>query len=273
MSNVRTCPKCGAPAPGNFCGECGASMKTRHCTQCGAPLTPGARFCTQCGASTAPQAADGGGSKAASGRTAAAGGGRSGGGDSQVGWWVAGGMMIVLITVFAWPILRPEDVAPVPQVQAPAPTGAGAVDLTSMTPLEAAIRLFNRVMTAAEAGDSTQARQFIPMAIQAYEIATPLPTVGIFHLSTLQRITGDFATARATAEGGLVDDPDHLLLLYAAAEAAREAGDTDSARGYYQMIVDKYDAEVASGLTDYTEHRNMMPSVRSDATAFLAGGG
>lgn len=188
-----------------------------------------------------------------------------------MGWWIAGGMMIVLILVFAWPIVRPADVAPVPL--APAPTGAAAIDLDSMTPRQAADQLYDRIMRSASAGDSVGAAQFLPMAIQAYERAAPLDSDGLSHLSTLQRTSGDFATARQTAEQGLADDPTHLLLLYAAAEAAREAGEGDIARGHFQVIVDVYDSEMASGNQDYEFHPLQMPSIREEAIAYLASAG
>ena len=257
MSKTKTCPKCGTAATGNFCGNCGAAVGSRHCTQCGAGLTGGARFCNQCGATSAPGAS----APATSGVT----------GDPQMGWWIAGGMMIVLILVFAWPILRPADVAPVPL--GPAATGPAAIDLNSMSPREAADRLFGRVMQAASAGDSAGAAQFLPMAIQAYEAATPLDLDGQFHVSTLQRTAGDFATALATAEAGLVDGPEHLLLLYAAAEAARESANGAVAREHFQRIVDIYDAQMASGNPDYDAHSAMMGSVREEAAAYLAGAG
>lgn len=259
-----TCPKCGQPATGNFCGNCGAAVQARHCTQCGASLQPGARFCTQCGAGSAP----GGGGKGGASRASAGGGG--GGGDANVAWWFAGGLMILLILVVAWPILRPEQVAPVP-TQAPA-TGPAAVDLNSMTPREAADALFNRVMQAAAVGDSAQVAQFVPMAIQAYDRARPLDLHGLFDLSTLQRTAGDFAGALATAEAGLAEDPDHLLLLYAAAQAAEEQGDAEIARGHYEHLLEIYDAESATQNLDYEAHGDMLPSARADALTFTGGG-
>ncbi len=178
--------------------------------------------------------------------------------------------MIVLILVFAWPILRPADVAPVPPTAA---AGPAAIDLNSMTPREAADRLFQRVMQAASAGDSLGAAQFLPMAIQAYDRARPLDLHGLFDLSTLQRTAGDFAGGLATAEEGLADDPEHILLLYAAAEATREAGQGAAAREFFQRIVDNYDAELASANLDYQAHSDMMPSIREEAAAYLASAG
>lgn len=267
MTPSKTCPKCGSAASGNFCGNCGTSLKARHCTQCGASLQAGARFCTQCGAGSG---GGGGASRKPAGSGAAAGAdGGGGSGDPNVAWWFAGGLLVLLILVVAWPILRPDQVAPVP-TQAPA-TGAAAVDLNSMTPRQAADALFDRVMRASAAGDSVQAAQFVPMAIQAYDRAAPLDLDGLFHKSTLQRTAGDLTAAIATAEEGLATGPDHLLLLYAAGQAAAEAGDTEAARGYYEHLLDVFDAEMASGNLDYEAHESMMGSIRADAVAFTGG--
>ncbi len=249
---TRTCAKCGSVATGNFCGTCGAAVGSRHCTECGTALTAGARFCTQCGATSS------------AGPTATP----TDGGDPAIGWWAAGGLLVVLILVVAWPILRPRDVAPPP----PVATGPAAVDLNSISPIEAADRLFTRVMSAAEVGDSATVVTFVPMAIQAYERAAPLNEDGLFHLSSLQRTAGDFAAAVATADEGLSRDPDHLLLLYAAGEAASLDGRPAEARDYYKRLLDVYDAELASDNLDYQSHAGMMANVRAAALAFLGGG-
>jgi tetratricopeptide (TPR) repeat protein len=181
--------------------------------------------------------------------------------------------MIVLIMVVAWPLLRPDQVGPAngTATSTPAPTGAAAVDLSQMTPREAADRLFGRVMSAAEAGDSAQAAQFMPMAIQAYQRAQPLDLDGLFHLSTLQRTSLDLGTALETAQQGLATNEDHLLLLHAGGEAAREAGDTDLANEYFERILAVYDAQMASGNVDYQAHASMMTSIRQNAQAQLGG--
>jgi hypothetical protein len=74
-------------------------------------------------------------------------------------------------------------------------TGTSTIDLSSMTPREAADRLFNRVVGAAEAGDSLQAQSFVPMAIASYERIPTLDNDGYYHLSVLQRIAGQFEPA------------------------------------------------------------------------------
>ncbi len=179
---------------------------------------------------------------------------------------------MLLILVVAWPILRPDQVAPegVPTGGAPASGGGpGAIDLSSMTPRQAADRLHDRVMIAAESGDSTTAATFVPMAISAYERARPLDHDGLFHLSALQRVAGEFERAIATAEEALAENPDHLLNLYAAAEAAREMGATGQALAYYRRLLEAWDREMASGNQDYQAHSAMMDNVRLSAANFV----
>jgi tetratricopeptide (TPR) repeat protein len=183
-------------------------------------------------------------------------------------------MVVVIAVVFAWPLLQPDQVAPEPMGATPgaAPaSGPAAVDLSSMTPRQAADRLFDRVMTAAETGDSAQAMQFLPMAIQAYERAQPLDLDGAFHLSTLQRTGLNQQGALTTAQAALEQDPDHLLLLHAAGEAARELGETELATGFYRRILDVYDAEANLQKPAYLAHENMLPSVRQNAADQVGG--
>ncbi len=164
--------------------------------------------------------------------------------------------------------------APAGQQASPAGGQLGAapnVDLDSMTPRQAADRLFDRVMRAAEAGDSTQARTFLPMAIAAYERARPLNADGLFHLSVLQRTALEFEEALETARAGLEENPDHLLLLAAAGEAARLAGDTAEARSHFSHLLEVYDGEVASDREDYQAHARILPQLRDDARGFVEG--
>jgi hypothetical protein len=289
MSNSLSCPSCGAAASGNFCASCGTALGARHCTQCGHALAPDSRFCTQCGTAVVSAAAPVPASGAAGARSASSTSARTSGtsprpaqtqgagaSDSRIGWWAAAGLFIALTLVVAWPILRPDQVGPgagggSAGASPVAPTGAAAVDLSQMTPREAADRLFARVMSAAEQGDSTQAMQFLPMAVQAYERAQPLDLDGLFHLSSLQRTGMDLEGALATAQGGLDVDPDHLLLLHAAGEAAREQGDSALAQEYFAHIIEVYDEQMASGNADYDAHSSMMASLRANARQFAGG--
>ena len=257
MAQTSPCPRCGTPGSGNFCPNCGASRGQASCPTCGHTPEPGSRFCTQCGtplgvgAAAPPPAA-----AAASPASPAAGAGQG----SNLGWWVAGLALVALILFVAYPVLTDANEGPAPAAGAAGAPAAGAssVDLGSMTPIQAADRLYDRVMRAASAGDSTEVVMFLPMSIAAYERARPLNADGFYHLSLLQRMAGDAQAALATAGEALEASPDHLLNLGAAAEAAEALGDSAQARDYWQRFVDAYDGEMEAGREEYQMHGTMM---------------
>jgi tetratricopeptide (TPR) repeat protein len=182
---------------------------------------------------------------------------------------VAGALFVVLIVVAALLVLRPDDRdRPFSQL-AVDPTGSSAVDLSSMSAREMADRLFNRVMSAAEAGDSAEGARFLSKAITSYEMARPLDADGLYHLALLHQTSGDHEAALAAAREVLDNTPDHLLNLSAAAEAAAEIGDAQAAAAYYEHLLEVFDAEVAADRAEYRIHSIMISRLRSEAEAFL----
>ena len=143
------CPSCGSGAEGGrFCANCGAALGTPKCASCGHESPAGARFCNQCG--NAMGASSTGAHASASGA------------GNQVAWWMAGALLLGLILVIAYPVYGPGRQASAPPIAAGPAAGpvsgpAGSPpDLSSMTPREAADRLFNRVMTAVSTNDDAE---------------------------------------------------------------------------------------------------------------------
>jgi len=255
------CPECGKAATGNFCQHCGAKLGGRFCNQCGAKLAPAASFCNQCGA----KAEGGGGSRGAAAASAI--GGRN------LPWWIAGAAMFVLIVVVGVNMVQPGPAAPpaAPIATADcAASGGPPPNIAGMTPKEAADRLFDRVMRCVAAGDSASAQAFLPMAIAAYDRAQPLDNDGLFHLAMLNRTAMNLDAALANAQQILATEPNHILGLSEAAEAARELGRPDEAAGYYQRLLDAYGAEAVRPLPEYQGHSGLLETARSAAQAFLA---
>lgn len=263
-----TCPRCGAEAAGNFCASCGASLKPGPCPSCGTQPDAGDRFCNRCGTFLQGEADVSGGAGAPATRGA--------GGSPNIGWAAAGGLLVVLILVLAWPRLQASDPpqragAVAPAGGAAAPGAASGVDLSSMTPREAADRLFNRVMQAVSAGNDAEVQSFLPMAVAAHERAMPLDADGMFHLALLQLTAQDLAGAVATAESALADEPDHLLLLSVAAEAQKEAGNDEAAAELYRHILDVWETETTAGREEYDAHRETIREIEADARDYLTG--
>ncbi|HEX2203957.1 MAG TPA: zinc-ribbon domain-containing protein [Longimicrobium sp.] len=256
-----TCPACGAAASGRFCNQCGGAI-TAACAACGNPLPKGARFCNQCGTAV-------GAAPAAARRP------------SPLPWIVAAAAVVALggVLLFrAGEEEAPAPFAPAPGAEVAAPGagaapggGAASVDLASMTPREAADRLFNRVMTAAAGGDSAQARQFLPMALAAYGRVSPLDDDGRYHVATLHLVGGDWAAARAQSDTILAGSPRHLFALFTAAKAEEGRGNRAGAQALYRRFMEAYRTEAGRGdIPEYRDHAQALPAIRQEAERAVA---
>ena len=251
------CPQCGSEAAGKFCAECGAAIGEPSCPSCGATAQAGASFCIFCGA------------RLRRGPAAATAGGR------RVLWASGAFAAVLVIGAGFWALGRdePEDAPPAGALPG-LPPGAGPasrVDLGSMTPREAADRLYDRIMRAASAGDTAEALAFLPMAVNAYELVVPLDADGHYHVSLLHALGGDHRMARETADQALADAPSHLLLLGAAAQAAAALGDDDGAASYHARFLEAWDGEQARGLEEYSMHAIPLAEMRRAAEARAGG--
>ncbi|HSJ24517.1 MAG TPA: zinc ribbon domain-containing protein [Longimicrobiales bacterium] len=262
------CANCGTESKGNFCPSCGASMRAANCAGCGSKLVPGARFCTSCGTEAGTS---GGGSS----RRGGSGSQTADSGSSNLPWYIAGAVLLVLLFVLITPMIMGEDNRVPDRGTATfnGQAGPGGLAPLTGTPREQADRLFNRVMAAREQGNMPEALQFAPMGVQAYQMAEPLDDDGLYHLATLQNTASDFNGALQTAERILSRNPDHLLGLASAAEAAEGAGDTAAARQYHQRLLDAYETEIGRNLPEYMDHARILPEYRQAAQRAVAQGG
>lgn len=140
-----------------------------------------------------------------------------------------------------------------------------------MTPREAADRLFNRVMQNVSDGDTAQARQFLPMALAAYERAGELDRDGHYHVAVLELVNQNPASARAHADSILADEPNNLFGLSTAAQAEIAMGNRAEGRSLYQRFLNVYDEESARRLPEYTEHPAVLPAMRAEAVEVTTG--
>lgn len=289
-AHATDCPHCGVGAPtgANFCPACGGGLRGPDCAQCGAPAGGADRFCTQCGAElpgtgvptvradVSPSAAP----AASEARPAPAAAAPPSGWTGAAPWAFAGVAVAGLFALVLVLVLRDggsQGNGNPPPSAGQMPLGpTSAVDLSSMTPREAAERLFNRVMTAVESANSAEAERFLPMALAAYDRIGALSLDDRFHLSLLHAAAGDGAQALAVAEAGLAIRPTHLLCLAAAAQSALLLGDSATAATRYRTFVDSYDDELRAGLTEYTSreagHPDLLPDLLAEARAYLDGG-
>jgi Double zinc ribbon len=241
-----TCPTCGATASGKFCSNCGASLGVRACSHCGATLNTNAKFCHACGAATL----------VAGGRAP-----RPTGRPSGTPWFVAGGTVVVLLVVLAVTQLRPA--APPPSAPPMGASTGGPVDLSQMTPHQAADRLFDRVMSDRERGKLDSASFFAPMALRAYAMLDSLDADARFHVGLLEIAAGNPDGADAQADTIAQAVPTHLYASMLRAEAARARGDSAAAKRADAIYLRNYDAETAAARPEYEPHATWLASYRN----------
>jgi len=262
---LQKCPSCGAETSGKFCSECGAPLAPSACRSCGAKLSARAKFCPECGTPVAG---------AARGARSAAGGTPR---NDRMAWYVAGVCVLALLVVVVIVVAKKSGAPPAGAAATAAgapPTGERATtDLSAMTPREAADRLYNRIMTANEAGDTAQVNFFAPMALQAYaNLGGDLDADARLHLGLVQLAIG--ATVAAAAEGDTIlqKAPNHLFGWLLKARAAEAQGDAARAKRAYESFMKNYDAEMAKKRPEYQEHAQMLQDTRNRAQRAGAGG-
>ena len=193
------------------------------------------------------------------------------GGMGNLGWWMAGGILLILILVLGYPVVTQSGGRDSPSPDPLSGPPAGLMDLSQLSPREAADQLFDRVMRGLSSGDTEGAMGFMPMAISAYQLLDSLDADGQFHLALLQLRADRAEESLASSRTGLEQFPDHLLLLSTAGDAAVEVGDDAAAEAFYRRTLEVYDAEVAKELREYQAHKGLFPGIRTTAESFLTG--
>ncbi len=131
-----------------------------------------------------------------------------------------------------------------------------APDISNLSPAEAAVRLYNRVMGQHERGRADSVQLFAPMAITAYQQLGPLDLDQRYDMGRIAAISGDEALARAEADTILAKHPNHLLGLILAANAAHLRKDSAGERAYRDKFIAAVPAERAKQLPEYITHEN-----------------
>lgn len=241
MSGAKPCPSCGAQSSGNFCNNCGSPLGTPNCPKCQSPIHRGARFCPQCGAGTPWAAA---------------------GSVNRTPWILAGVIGTALLGLLLFMVVRGQAGSP-PTATPAAPFassdgGGTPPDLSTMTPRERFDRLYNRIMTAQESGDQGTVEQFTPMALMAYDQLDTVDADARYHLALLKVHGNDVAAVTAIADTILQKDPGHLFGFMIRGAVARFQEDAAARNRAYTDFLAHYDAEIARGRPEYTDHRRAV---------------
>ena len=256
--NAKTvqCPSCGKHAAGKFCSHCGSPIMS-VCPSCDSEVKPGSRVCHECGESLDVRPA----SKQWTAQTIAP--------------WVALGIatLALIVALASW--FGRSSGAPAPAPFSPPMTSAvpapgQSVDLASMSPREAANRLFNRVMAASENGNTEEALKFAPMALEAYDNLGSLDNDARYHVALLHLTAGDIKSARVQIDKLRQAVPNHLLAIMLEHQIAERSGKKDSAARTYKAFLAAYDAEIAKGREEYQDHLKSIEHFREAAQASMA---
>ena len=250
-SRPSTCPSCSAQVDGRFCAQCGTPVDGATCGACRAPLTPGASFCHRCGA------AAGAGPVVTATAPAAS---------TALPWAFAAIALLafgayVAAQRFGGTRATPSTAAatsiPVdPMADGPFASGqAGpAPDISKLSPEERADRLFNRIMTEYEAGNSEFVQNMAPMALAAYQMLPQMDPLRRYDLGRIAEVTGALPVAQAQADTLLQANPNHLLGLALAARVADLQKDEARRAALARRLIDAAPAELEQGRPEYTAH-------------------
>lgn len=219
-------------------------MAHQYCAACGARLS--GNFCSACGAP---------------------GGGVTPRGRNRGPVWAAGGFLLLVVLALVLTARREGSRdAPAASNAQPATTEETPPDLTSISPRERFDRLYNRVMRAAEQGDTATVIRFSPMAFSAYEQLDTVDADARYHAAVLRlHVQGDTAAALRLADAILAEHPRHLFGFLLRGTVGRLAGDERLLRRATADFLAAWDAELKAGRPEYRDHQNMLDQFRASA--------
>jgi hypothetical protein len=149
------------------------------------------------------------------------------------------------------------------------PLTGRAPDISNMTPREQFDRLFTRILTAAEAGDSATVLQFAPMGLGAFAQLDIVDLDARYHGAMIQLAIGDFTSADAQADTILSEAPGHLFGFVIRGEVADRQNRAEALTGAYRDFLEHRERELRSGRPEYAEHRPALDDFRTRARASL----
>jgi hypothetical protein len=216
--------------------KCGAVTRGQFCSQCGAPT----------GIAAEPLAAR-----------------------ERRGWTTAAIAVGLLALVLVWAVAQKPATPPAaPAAVGESGSAAAPPDLSTMSAREQFDRLYNRVMQAAESGDTATVSRFAPMAFTAYGRLDSVNADARYHAAVLTlHVRSDTAGALRLADSILAESPRHLLGYLIRGTAARLSGNNRLLGKAYGDFLAAWDAETKAGRPEYLDHRTMLDQFRASAVA------
>ncbi|HET6796910.1 MAG TPA: hypothetical protein VFH40_07100 [Gemmatimonadales bacterium] len=182
-------------------------------------------------------------------------------------WLVAGLAVAGLLAVLLLMLINRSPAPPTSEIAA-TPAGAAAEappDISNMSPRERFNRLYNRIMTAAQAGDEGTVTRFTPMALLAYAQLDTIDADARYHAALLKVHTGDVNAAQALADTILSQTPGHLFGYVIRGTVARFRKDDKALARAYGDFLKRYDEEIKLDRPEYGEHQTSINDFRRAA--------
>lgn len=137
-----------------------------------------------------------------------------------------------------------------------------------MTPRERFDRLYNRVMRAAESGDTATVARFSPMAFAAYGQLDSVDADARYHAAVLQlHVLSDTAAALRLADSILAIQPHHLFGYLIRGTAGQLAGDQRLLARARADFLAAWEAEMKASRPEYRDHQAMLDQFHAAAGA------
>ena len=214
----------------NKCSACGTLGTGRYCAQCGKVLGGGTH-------SQRPRERRAWGTAAA-----------------------ASLLVLGLLLVLVW---RDKDSAAAGGNAAASPAPP---DLSNMSPRERFDRLYQRVMGAAQTGDTTTVTRFAPMVFAAYAQLDTVDADARYHAALLHlHLQADTAAALRLADSILAASPRHLFGFLIQGTAGQLAGNPKRLERARAGLLAAWAAEMQAGRPEYRDHQAMLERFRATA--------
>jgi hypothetical protein len=181
-------------------------------------------------------------------------------------------MCLLLVGAIAYNVMTQT---PAPRIPDMANAGAAlgdttlqagpAPDISGLSPRERFDRLYNRIMQAAEQGDTAQVQRFTPMALGAYAQLDTFDADARYHAAVIRLQSGDLPGAHAIADTILEQFPDNLLGYLVRGTAAGLAGDPGARVQAEREFLRRFDREMAAGRPEYRDHAPVIAEFKQAA--------
>jgi tetratricopeptide (TPR) repeat protein len=182
-------------------------------------------------------------------------------------WLVALGITVLALGGSVYLLLHPKSAVSRPGpdvVPSMGITGRGP-DLGNMTSRQAFDRLFDRVLTAGEKGDTATALRFTEHALAAYQQLDSSDADARYHAAILNAQVGRYPEALALGDSILAETPGHLLgILVQGTVAALRNDSTALARARRDFLA-AWSRDSGTGRPEYADHREAIDDFHAAA--------